>query len=327
LRVGFYGFGAISRYIARVVLERGWEITGAVDISPRLIGRDIGFLLGIEKYGVKVTSSPDTLRGSDVVFHATGSWLDRVFDQLVTLARLRVDVVSTCETLAYPYYRYPEIAEKLDREAKSNNVTIVGAGINPGFVLDVLPVVVSASLSSIERVYAVRSLDASKRRKPFQHKVGIGMNPSEYVERLKRRELTGHVGYAESIYLIGRALGVSFTKVEEGQEPLVAEEHIIIGDVEIEKGLVKGIRGYGYGYVDGERIVTLELYAYAGAEEYEEIVVEGSGYTIKWRSTGTPGDIGTASVVVNLAETVHEHEPGLVTVVDLLPFRPRFKKL
>ena len=326
MRVGFYGFGAISRYIARVVLERGWEITGAVDISPRLIGRDIGFLLGIEKYGVKVTNSPEPLKGSDVVFHATGSWLDRVFDQLVTLARLGVDVVSTCETLAYPYYRYPDIASKLDREARDNNVTIVGAGINPGFVLDVLPVVVSASLSSIERIRAVRSLDAAKRRKPFQHKVGIGMNPSEYLERLKRRELTGHVGYAESVYLVGRALGIDFTKVEEGQEPVIAEEHIIIDDLEIEKGLVKGVRGWGYGYVSNKEVVTIELYAYVGAEEYEEIVVEGSGYTIKWRSTGTPGDIGTASVVVNIAETIHRHEPGLVTVVDLLPFKPRFKK-
>ena len=47
-------------------------------------------------------------------------------------------VVSTCEELAYPFRKYPELAAKLDAEAKDGGVALIGTGINPGFVMDKL---------------------------------------------------------------------------------------------------------------------------------------------------------------------------------------------
>jgi 4-hydroxy-tetrahydrodipicolinate reductase len=323
LRLGFYGFGAIGRLTARVAIERGFEIIGAVDINPNILGKDVGELAGVGRLGVRVTSDPASLAAADVVVHATGSFLDKVYPQLLELIEMGLDVISTCETLAYPWYRYPVLARKLDERARGYGATILGTGVNPGFILDTLVVVLSASLPYIDSIRAVRSLDAAKRREPFRRKVGIGMDPDEYRRKLESGELTGHVGYAESVMLVAEALGVQPTKVVEAQEPVIAETRLESSGVVVEKGRVAGIRGYGAAFVKDREVVRVELRAYVGAEEFEEIRIDGGEYGVTWRSSGTPGDVATASIVLSLAEAVAEAPPGLLTMLDMVAFRPR----
>lgn len=321
--IGIYGFGSIGQLLARIAIERGHEIVGVVDINKELLNKDIGEILGLEEeYGVDVSSDPYVLSDADVVFHATGSFLDKVYPQLVQVIDLGVDVISTCETLAYPYYRYPVLARKLDELARSRSVTVLGTGINPGFILDTLVITLSSSLPVIKRIRAVRSLDAGKRRISFRKKIGIGMKPEEAREKLRRGELTGHVGYAESVYLIADAANIQLSRVVENQDVVVAESAISSGDISVEKGMVKGIVGYGAGYVNGNEVIRIELHAYVGANEYEEIIIESEEYAIKWKSTGTPGDQGTVAVLLNIAEKISQYGPGLLTMSDILPFRP-----
>lgn len=324
--VGIYGFGAIGKLLAKAAIERGHEIIGVVDIDEKILGRDIGSILGLDSdYGVSVSPDPQALLDADVVLHATGSYLDRVYPQLVSIIDLGLNVVSTCETLAYPYYRYPVLARALDERARLRSVTVLGTGINPGFIMDTLVAVIASSAVSVERVKAVRSIDASKRREPFRRKLGIGREPGEVKEKMGRGELTGHVGYAESVYLIADAGKLSLTSVVEHQELVVADERIERNGVVVEKGRVSGIKGYGVGYVNGREVIRLELYAYVGAEEYEEIVVESEDYSIVWRSRGTPGDQGTAAVLLSIAEKIDLYGPGLLTMPDIIPFKPYFK--
>jgi 4-hydroxy-tetrahydrodipicolinate reductase len=322
--IGVYGFGSIGRLIAREAIERGHEIVGVVDIDRDLLGKDVGDILGIGSVGLEVTDDIDILANADVVIHATGSYLDKVYNQIASVLSMGVDAVSTCETLAYPYYRYPILAIKLNEIAQDNGVAVIGTGINPGFLLDTLPSVIASSVTSVKYVKAVRSVDASKRREPFKKKIGIGRETDVVRDMLKRGELTGHVGYAESIYLIAHAGDLQLTKVVEEQEPLDAEEEIEIGSVKIGKGFCKGIKGYGIGYVGDKEVIRVEFQAYIGAPEYEEITVIGKNYSVTWRSSGTPGDQGTAAVVLNIAEKIKRVPPGLHLMTDLLPFKIRF---
>ncbi|MEM1685564.1 MAG: hypothetical protein QXO93_02610 [Acidilobaceae archaeon] len=326
LNVGFYGFGYIGRLIAKIALERGFNIIGVVDIDPSIVGRDIGEVLGLsDKLGVVVSSRVDSIKGSDVVFHATGSYLDKVYDQIVSILGIRADVLSTCETLAYPYYRYPILARRLDELAIKNNVSILGTGINPGFLLDTLVIILSAPFNSIVRVEASRSLDAAKRREPFRRKIGLGLDIDTARRKMESGELTGHVGYAESVLLIADALSINLAKIIEAQEPIVADSDIESSGVKIQRGYVKGVRGYGVGYANNREVIRVEFKAYVGADEYEDILIEGSSYSIRWRSTGTPGDMGTAAVLVNLAERIGDYGPGLLTMTDLIPFKSIIK--
>ncbi|MEM1675549.1 MAG: dihydrodipicolinate reductase [Desulfurococcaceae archaeon] len=319
--IGIYGFGSIGRLLAKYAIERGYNIVGVYDIDKSIIGKDIGELIGLSgKYGVEVSSDPLDLVNSDVVYHATSSYLDTVYPQLIELIDMGVDVISTCETLAYPYYRYPVLARKLDEYARLQGVSILGTGVNPGFVLDTLVITLSAVLTSIKRIVAIRSLDAGKRRASFRKKIGVGDRYENVREKLEKGVLTGHVGYAESIYLISEALGIELTNVIEKQEPVIADDKVSSHGIVIDKGFVKGIIGYGLGYVGDREVIRIELHAYVGAEDYEEIIVEGD-YSIKWRSTGIPGDQGTVAVLLNLGERIGMYGPGLLLMTDLLPYR------
>ncbi|MEM1707391.1 MAG: hypothetical protein QW509_05780 [Sulfolobales archaeon] len=326
MRIGVYGFGAIGRLASRLILERGHELVGAVDIDERIVGKDVGELLGVGSLGVEVTKDVSELADADVVIHATGSYLDRVFDQLASLVKLGVHVVSTCETLSYPYYRYPVLALRLDELARAFGSVVIGTGINPGYLLDTLVAVLAASVPSVKRVKAVRSLNAAKRREPFRKKIGIGEDPRVVEERIARGEITGHVGYAESVYLIALAGDLNLTKVVEWQGSVPAEADVESSGIRVEKGKNKGIVGYGAGFVGEREVIRVVFEAYVGAPEYEEIEVEGHEYSVKWRSTGTPGDLGTVTVALNVAERVPYMLPGLRLMTDMLPFKIRFVK-
>lgn len=324
MRIGIYGFGSIGRLLAKVSIERGHEIVGVVDVDEKIVGKDLGEVLGIERYGVTVSKNVDSLSDAEVVLHATGSYLDQVYSQVVRVVEMGINLVSTCETLSYPYYRYPVLARKLDEIARAYGVVVLGSGINPGFLLDTLAAVLSAPVPLIRRLRAVRSLDAAKRREPFRKKIGVGLEPALVRDMLDKGALTGHVGYAESVYLIASAGDLQLTRVVEHQEPVPAEDDIESAGLRVKKGFNRGIRGFGAGYVGEREIIRIEFHAYVGAPEYEEITIEGVDYTVTWKSTGTPGDLGTASVVVSIAEKTPILPPGLRLMTELIPFRLGF---
>jgi len=326
--IGIYGFGSIGRLVAKYAVMRGHDIVGVVDIDENIVGRDIGEVLGLDaSYGIRVSKDPIELADAEVVFHATGSFLDKVYTQIEQLIKLGVDVVSTCETLAYPYYRYPVLARKLDKLAVSRSVSVIGTGVNPGFVFDTLLIVLSSTLPVVEHVKAVRSLDAGKRRSSFRRKIGVGGKPEEVREKLSRGELTGHVGYAESVLLVADTMGIQPTRIEEYQDVVVADKLVESGKERVQPGYVSGIKGCGIAYAGNRELIRVELYAVVGADEYEEVVVDGGGDVVKWRSTGVHGDTATAAVLLNVAEKIGEYGPGLLTMADLLPFKPYAKVL
>jgi Uncharacterized conserved protein related to dihydrodipicolinate reductase len=223
IRAVVYGVGPIGQLIARVALEKGFDVVGAIDIDPQKVGKDLGEVLGLGKtLGIKVESDADkVLRDSnpDVVLHSTGSFFDKVYPQIMRAVRVGADVVSTCETLAWPWYRYPDLAELVDNYARNYGSTVLGAGVNPGFVFDVLPAVLSTILTRLEKITVTRSLDASKRRYSFQKKIGLGMTPTQFREALGRGEITAHVGFAESVLLMASMMGLSWIGLRRGRRP------------------------------------------------------------------------------------------------------------
>jgi 4-hydroxy-tetrahydrodipicolinate reductase len=302
-----YGFGAIGRLIAECCVKRGINIVAAIDINPELWGKLRDFGIDSDAEINKELKS----RG-EIAFVSTGSFLDSVYPQIVNCLERGFDVISTCETLSFPELKYPELAKKLDSFAKEKGKTVLGAGINPGFLLDVLPVILSATSAEIEMIKAVRSVDPLKRRESFQKKIGIGLKKVEAERMLKEGKISGHVGYAESVALICQAMGFKADKILEGQEIVFRDETVL------------GIRGWGAAMKDDREKVRVEFHSIARAEEYEEIKILGDN-EITWKSTGTQGDLGTAAIIVNLAESVLNARPGLVKITELIPFKSLLK--
>ncbi|MCL6554617.1 MAG: dihydrodipicolinate reductase, partial [Firmicutes bacterium] len=216
-----YGLGPIGVSIARHALDIGHRIVGAVDIDPEKVGRDLGTLIGRDPLGVTVAADPAEAlaRGPEVVLHSTQSHIPQVLSQILDCLEAGACVVSTCEEMAFPWYRHPAAAHRIDRVAKARHVAAVGVGVNPGFVMDLLPVVLTAACREVRSIHVTRVVDAGTRRLPLQRKVGAGMTRAEFAQGVAEGRL-GHVGLQESVALIADALGWPLDGVTEDIEPV-----------------------------------------------------------------------------------------------------------
>jgi len=320
LRIIQYGVGPIGSAIVRVLRERmGATIIGAIDIAPDKVGRDLGDVVGTSPLGVIVSDRADEVlaRKADVVVHSTSSYFEHVFDQLLACVRAGAHVVSTCEELAYPFRKYPELARRLDEEAKAAGVAVLGTGVNPGFVMDKLVLTLATVCQRIERVSVRRVVDASQRRLPLQRKIGAGMTVEEFREAVEAGRIR-HVGLPESVALIADGLGLKVETISETIEPILAEEDVTTEYLHVRKGQVAGVRQIGRGLADGHERIHLDLQMYVGAKEpVDEIRLFGTPDLCARIPGGTHGDLATAAVVVNSIPLLMQAPPGLRTVVDL----------
>ena len=298
------------------------EIIGAVDANPAFEGKDLSELTGDpNRSGIKVRKSArDLYEQADVVLHATSSFLSVAESQLMEFCENGVDVVSTNEELAYPWLAHRESAQRLDEAAKKSGVTLLGTGVNPGFVLDALAITLSGVCASVSEIRATRILDATKRRVPFQKKVGIGLSVEEFEENVRTGKF-GHIGLPESIAMVCDSLSVPVDKIEQDISAKIAESAVTTEHFgTVQKGRVIGLVQDGLGQSKGRVVARYHIEMYAGAiGTRDEIELVGNP-TIKLEiPSGTPGDIATGAIIVNSIQRVVEASPGLKTVKDLRP--------
>jgi 4-hydroxy-tetrahydrodipicolinate reductase len=315
------GLGFIGQEIARAALaSREVELIGAVDTSPQLAGRPLADVLGQPAPKLKVAGSLERALGrrrGAVLLHATGSRLPQVMDQLLEALKLGVPVVSTCEELAFPFLKHPELASKLERAAQKAGVAVLGTGVNPGFVMDRLVATAGQACGPVRRVTVTRVVDARTRREALQRKVGAGLTEDEFFALVDKDQL-GHVGLVESAALCALGLGLDCDDYEEEIAPVLAEEDITGGAFPVRKGRVAGIFQSVVGLEEEQERVRLELTIAVGADDPKDrIELDADPKIIVEISGGVAGDRATANTLVNAAPRLTAAEAGLLTVLEL----------
>lgn len=322
IRVVHSGLGPIGCEIVRTLLgKKNVSIVGAVDIDPGKIGRDLGEILGAGRSLGAVVSddAAAVLRKSKphVLTHTTLSSFRDVYEQLATAARAGVHVVSSTEELVYPQLRNPALAGKLDRIARRHGAAILGTGVNPGFVMDTLALVLTGVSRHVRSIRITRRVDASTRRMPLQRKVGAGMKPAEFRELVRQGRL-GHIGLLESMYLVALGLGWKLDRHTEKIEPVVADTLQETEYFTVRPGEVAGIANTASGFCGGRRVIDLDLRMYIGAPDpMDSIEIDGDPPLTFTVAGGVPGDLATVAAVVNAIPRVLESSPGLKTMLDL----------
>lgn len=321
IRVIHYGLGPIGLAAAKLVLRKpDMEIVGAVDIAKEMVGKDLGEILGVAPLGVQVTDDAARLFAktrADVVVHTAGSRMSRIAEQIEEIIRGGKNVVSSGEELLFATPENAEAAAKIDKLAKEQGVTVLGTGVNPGFVMDSLPLTLTGVCEEVREVHIERVVDAGTRRYPLQRKVGAGMTPELFRQKVAEKAM-GHVGLRESLYLIADRLHFLFDEVREAVEPVIAEKPLKTDYFELKPGDVAGIRNIGEGFCKGKKIVSLDLRMYIGAESpHDSIRIVGTPALSLRIEGGVAGDQATAAILVNSIPAVIAAAPGLVTVKDL----------
>src|SRR3954468_3712616 len=322
IRVLHFGVGPIGAAIVKQIAARpGFKIVGAIDVDPAKVGRDVGDVAGLSRrLGVRVQDDAAKALNAakaDVVVHCTGSSIKGVMPQLEAILKSKTPVVSTTEELAYPGYTHIRQARRLHALAKKAKVAMLGTGVNPGFAMDALPVMMTAVCERVDRITVQRVQDARLRRLPFQQKIGAGLTTEQFQKKADEGTVR-HVGMTESIAMIADALGWSLDRITDEIQPKIATVTISSEFLAVDPGYVCGIIQDGAGYRNGEPVIRLHLEAYLGApESYDAIEIDGSPRLSTKVAGGIQGDIATASIVVNSIAKILAAPPGLHTMRDL----------
>jgi len=305
VKVVLCGMGAIGTEILKYLLDRSHQIVGVVDSDSSKVGRTVAELTGLP-LGVRVSASLKDLQiaEADAAVFSTKSRIADIMEDLTCAASAGLDVVTTSEEMAYPEFASKEAATTLDALAKEKRVTIVGVGVNPGFVMDWVPAVAASACKSPSSIHVVRSVDVSRRRRQLQAKTGVGLTRAKFEKEMQEGRL-GHVGLTESAHLIALSLGAKLEGLKHGVFPILGSEDYVMG-----------VRQFAEGTA-GSCQIRLDLEMSMTSADFDVVEVKGDP-NIKLRfEKGVFGDSATVALVVHALERVGNAMPGLLTVLDL----------
>ena len=322
IRVLHYGLGAIGSAVALLTsAQRGLEVVGGIDRDPQKIGRDLGDVIGLgQQLGVLVSGDVnETLRRTEphVVIHATTSRFHDVYPQILACLNAHANVISTCEELVYPFGKEVAAAHELHRAAAHAGVTVVGAGVNPGFVMDLLPLMLTAPCVNVKRISVSRVIDATRRRAGVHQRIGAGLSIDQFREHVARGEVR-HVGLPESIGLIADGLGWQLYRITEQIDPILASEWLTTPYGTVAPGQVAGVRQNARGWMHGRDVISLTWEQAVGSRKaHDAIYIDATPPLDVLIQGGLHGEHATAALMVHAIPQVLAAAPGLITVLDL----------
>jgi 2,4-diaminopentanoate dehydrogenase len=331
IKVAVWGTGMMGQGLLRYLLDRpnDVELVGAIVTNPAKEGKTVGELLGDCECDVRMTTDADAVLATkpDVVCICTQSNLHEITDQVEPSIRAGANVLCIAETLAYPWATDSVWAERIDELAREHGVSVLGTGINPGFILDALIVMWTSVCLRVDRIEAQRVNDLSPFGPTVMASQGVGTTVEEFERGVAEGTIVGHIGFQESIQLIARALGWEIDEIVETREPIVSAVERSTPHVRVAPGDVAGCRHIGRGYRKGELKIELvhpqQIHPHLeGVDTGDYIRVIGDPEVHMANTPEIPGGIGTYASTGNYVPLIVPAQAGLLTVVDL-PL-PRF---
>jgi hypothetical protein len=320
IKVAQFGLGPIGIECLRLLALEDWaRIVGVVDIDQQKAERQLRALPRSQSLrDLHATTSIEQLRETpDLVFHTAVSSFRTAYDQLVPIVRRGINVVSSCEELLFPGLREPELAARLNEICCKSAARVVASGVNPGFVMDLLPLCLSGVSHGIKSIHVQRVVDASTRRETLQRKIGSGMEPKVFT-KLLRAGKAGHAGLKESAALLAHSLSGSSGQIVESGQAITAPRDIRTPYVKVLKGQTCGLHQRAEVRVKGQLHVTLDLKMYLDAPDpHDAIQIYGTPPIDLKIKEGVAGDQATVAALLNTAPRLLRAQPGLKLLTEL----------
>lgn len=261
-------------------------------------------------------------KAADVVLCCTDSFTKVAFDRLKFVLEKKINVVSSAEEMSYPKAKNPDLAAELDKIAKANGVSILGTGINPGLIMDLLVIAWTGCCEEVEHIVSRRVNSLSPFGPAVMEEQGIGITVEDFKKGVETGKLAGHVGFNESINMIADAIGWKVDKVTQSMDPIVTDVDRKSPYGFAKAGNVAGVAMKGYGYVDGELKIEMDHPQQIEPEQVgvntgDYVIIKGTPNVNMVNSPEIPGGIGTIAMCVNMIPHVINARPGLHTMIDL----------
>jgi len=323
IKVLQFGLGPIGLESLKLAAAQSWlEIIGGVDIDPAKIGRSLAELTGVAALaGAKVfpnlTAAFAAAGKPDVILHTAGSSAAASFEQMRPALQDGVSVASTCEELIFPALKTPELTREFDALCKQSGARLAATGVNPGFVMDVLPICLTGVCREVKSIYVERVVNAATRRQPLQAKIGSGQNPDDFRAKFAAGR-AGHAGFQQSVALLAHAMGWVIDEIRESCEPVVAASRVTTKFFDVAPGQSLGIHQQCLGLSRGETKIKLDLQMYLDAPlPHDAIVVKGRPDLNLVLNGGVAGDDATVAALINLVPRLLAAAPGVRLMTEL----------
>jgi 4-hydroxy-tetrahydrodipicolinate reductase len=253
----------------------------------------------------------------DVVLHTAGSSAAVSLAQIKPALERGISVASTCEELIFPALKTPDVAAEYDALCRRTGARVAGTGVNPGFVMDVLPICLTGVSREVKSIYVERVVNASTRRQPLQAKIGSGQDPDKFRAKFAAG-LAGHAGFQQSVALLAHAMGWRLDEIRESCEPVVATSRVITKFFDVAPGQSLGIHQKCIGLSGGETKIKLDLQMYLDASlPHDAIVVKGRPELNLVLNGGVAGDDATVAALINIIPRLLTASPGLRLMTEL----------
>lgn len=321
-----WGLGSMGIGLAKMIsMKRGIQVCGAIDAMPEKAGKSLSvFTDSPEQDHIRVvTSFPECPLGeADVVLVATASHVEEVYPQVMEALSNGLNVITTAEEMAYPWPSAPGFCAKMDHLAWESGLRVLGTGINPGFVMDLLACTLTAPCSDVKKIRVMRTNDLAPFGPTVLREQGVGMTPEEFSRGVAEGGLEGHVGFVQSIHMISDALGLNVDRIEQHREPVISSVRREEKGIVVEPGMVAGCKQTGFGYCGEERVIELvhpqQVHPHMENVETGDLIeIFGSPHIKVSIRPEIPGGLGTVGLVVNSIPLVLKARPGLLTMLDL----------
>lgn len=327
VKVIIWGLGAMGSGMAEMLLKKeGVEIVGVAGRGAKL-GKSMYDYIAADRGDRPdiIIGTPEeviTEKAADVVLCCTDSFVKHAFDRLKFVLEKKINVISSAEEMAYPQAQSPDAAKQLDEIAKANGVSILGTGINPGLIMDLLVVIMTGCCEEVEHVVSRRVNSLSPFGPAVMEEQGIGITKEAFLDGVKTGKLSGHVGFHESIHMIADAIGWKVDKVTQSMEPIVTDVDRKSPHGFAKAGDVAGCAMKGFGYVDGQLKIEMDHPQQiepeqVGVKTGDYVIIKGKPSINMVNSPEVPGGIGTIAMCVNMIPHLINARPGLQTMLTL----------
>lgn len=343
-RVVVWGTGNVGKPAIRAILASNQlELVGVIVSNPAKVGVDAGVLADVEPCGVLATDDIESVLAAHpdaVAYCASGDFRpDDALDDIERCLRAGADVVTpVVYALLHPPSAPAPLRERFEAACAAGDSSIFVTGIDPGWALDLLPLVLSGVGGRIDEIRAQEIFCYETYHAPdaVRFLIGFGQPLSEVPPMLMPEVLTGIWG--GMVRVIADGLGVELDEITTFVErhPL-AETVEVPGMGTFEAGTQGAFRFEVRGIVNGEARIVMEHVtrivpgaspelpsAPNGRLGCHRVVISGRPSMVVTieadDGTGNPAEGGNATAagrMVHSIPAVRAAAPGIIHPLDL----------
>jgi 4-hydroxy-tetrahydrodipicolinate reductase len=330
--VVIFGFGRVGQAVLELALTRPWlDVVGIVARRPERDGEAAAAAVPEAPSSLHVRTDGESLLREarpDAAVVATSSRLRDVLPQLRLAAEAGARAIAcTSEELAYALPEDGPEARAIHALATEHGAAIVATGVNPGFMMDLWPLVLSGLAWDVESLESRRIVDVSVFAPHTRSQLGIGHDRAAFDAGVADGSIVGHLGFRESLRMLCDAMGRPAERITIDTDPVIAERPYRLSDGTIEKGTTVAASQRAVAWRDGTPWISLEMLLHVAPEQdgvrpIDETHLRGRHELHATLDPGCAAILGTAAQLINTIPTALAADPGLYGPGQLPPSAP-----